>query len=189
MSEISLNTESFDSIVIEKEEEKLKYTQLNNHKLSSVDFRTNAFLTVIGGPLGLNDFHAGNYKLAALKIGALILPPLMLPIWISSTVYLARGDCKDSNGKPIRLATQIPPKDLSQKDQQITLLFAMLTGCFGGHQFYAGNPFKGVAMLCTCGGLGFWILHDMYKIVTAQFKDGQGKIIAPDYLKATPLIR
>lgn len=69
-----------------------------------------------------------------------------------------------------------------------TLLFCIFLGIFGAHRFYVGKTQTAVAMLLITlltgwlFGLGFfitgiWAVIDLIMIATAQFTDGNGKVI------------
>ena len=69
-----------------------------------------------------------------------------------------------------------------------TLLFCIFLGIFGAHRFYVGKTQTAVAMLLITlltgwlFGLGFfitgiWAVIDLIIIATAQFTDGNGKVI------------
>ena len=69
-----------------------------------------------------------------------------------------------------------------------TLLFCIFLGIFGAHRFYVGKTQTAVAMLLITlltgwlSGLGFfitgiWAVIDLIMIATAQFTDGNGKVI------------
>ncbi len=69
-----------------------------------------------------------------------------------------------------------------------TLLFCIFLGIFGAHRFYVGKTQTAVAMLLITlltgwiFGLGFyitgiWAVIDLIMIATAQFTDGNGKIL------------
>ncbi len=69
------------------------------------------------------------------------------------------------------------------------LLFCIFLGVFGAHRFYVGKTQTAVAMLLITlltgwiFGLGFyitgiWAVIDLIMIATAQFTDGNGKILA-----------
>ncbi|PCI78075.1 hypothetical protein COB21_01810 [Candidatus Aerophobetes bacterium] len=72
---------------------------------------------------------------------------------------------------------------MSDVNQRTAQVFCGFLGMIGAHQFYAGKPFKGIAMLCTLGGLGIWAFVNNYQLATCGFKDGRGKVICPDYIK------
>ncbi len=68
------------------------------------------------------------------------------------------------------------------------LLFCIFLGVFGAHRFYVGKTQTAVAMLLITlltgwiFGLGFyitgiWAVIDLIMIATAQFTDGNGKIL------------
>ena len=75
------------------------------------------------------------------------------------------------------------------KDWLAALLFCIFLGVFGAHRFYVGKTQTAVAMLLITlltgwfFGLGFyitviWSVIDLIMIATAQFTDGNGKILA-----------
>ena len=74
------------------------------------------------------------------------------------------------------------------KDWLAALLFCIFLGVFGAHRFYVGKTQTAVAMLLITlltgwfFGLGFyitviWSVIDLIMIATAQFTDGNGKVL------------
>lgn len=63
------------------------------------------------------------------------------------------------------------------KSPLIMWLLWWFTGIFGGHRFYLGDKGKGLGMLFTLGGIGFWTLIDAFKMgkrlrqVNAQIRE------------------
>jgi len=166
-----------------------KYTPIAQEELSSVDYKTNVLWAMFLGGYGANDFHAGNYEIGVAKIiglGILTAYVKIIGVLFSvvSLAHLAEGNSKDSDGKIIRQVVQINKEDISSSDHKTTLLLANFLGIFGAHQFYNGKPFKGLAMLCTFGGLGIWTLVNLYQVATHDFRDGSGKVVCADYVKA-----
>ena len=62
----------------------------------------------------------------------------------------------------------------SEKGFVPTLLLALFLGCLGGHRFFVGKIGTGILQLVTMGGLGFWALIDIIRIIVGSFKDKQG---------------
>jgi TM2 domain-containing membrane protein YozV len=58
-----------------------------------------------------------------------------------------------------------------------TFLLALFLGFLGIHRFYLKSPKLGLLMLVTLGGLGFWALIDVIRILLGKFKDGNGAVI------------
>ena len=50
-----------------------------------------------------------------------------------------------------------------QKHNSIAFLLCLLTGLFGGHRFYLGLTFSGVAMALSGGGGGLWWIFDLFR--------------------------
>lgn len=67
------------------------------------------------------------------------------------------------------------PLDASDKRLVPAALLCVLLGVFGAHRFYVGKTGTGVLQLFTLGGLGLWMLYDLVLIVTAQFRDRDGR--------------
>lgn len=179
MSEISLNLDgAFDADRTDND--------TNKDKISPIGIKSQAVLTILSSPFGMSDFRAGNVGRGLCKLTATVCTGGgLIPIIDLFSIYrLAIGQYQDSDGKFIRSAVKIKRDEISSKDHEVTLIFSICLGWFGVHQFYAGKPLKGLAMLCTFGGLGLWNVYDIYQLATVQFKDGQGKVICPNYLKA-----
>jgi TM2 domain-containing membrane protein YozV len=65
---------------------------------------------------------------------------------------------------PARLALAQSEYDDVKKSKGVAYAFWFFLGVFGAHRFYVGDIGKGVAMLLTLGGLGFWALVDVFFI-------------------------
>ncbi|WP_159887758.1 TM2 domain-containing protein [Paenibacillus puerhi] len=70
------------------------------------------------------------------------------------------------------LASEMSKK---QKSGGVAWLLWFFTGGFGGHRFYLGRIGTGVAMLLTLGGLGFWVLVDLF-LLSGMIRDTNEKI-------------
>lgn len=57
------------------------------------------------------------------------------------------------------------------------ILLCYFLGIFGIHRFYADRIGTGILMLLTLGGFGLWTMVDFVMIATANFKDGNGRVI------------
>lgn len=57
------------------------------------------------------------------------------------------------------------------------ILLCYFVGIFGIHRFYADRIGTGILMLLTLGGFGLWTMVDFVMIATANFKDGNGRVI------------
>jgi hypothetical protein len=78
------------------------------------------------------------------------------------------------NGKPMLDATGQP---VSDKSRLAAALLCWFVGVLGIHRFYVGKNGTGIAMLLTCGGLGFWALFDLFMILVGSFRDIDGKAL------------
>ena len=65
----------------------------------------------------------------------------------------------------------------SDKDWIVTLLLAIFLPSID--RFYAGSVGLGILKLITFAGFGLWALIDIILLVTGNYKDGQGRNIAP----------
>ena len=61
--------------------------------------------------------------------------------------------------------------ETSKKKKNKALLFCLIGGIFGLHQFYVGKKFIGILYLFTFGLFGFGCTIDFFKILTGNFKD------------------
>jgi TM2 domain-containing membrane protein YozV len=68
--------------------------------------------------------------------------------------------------------------EVGDKSKLVAGLLALFLGNVGVHRFYLGYTGMGVAMLCTCGGCGFWSLIEAIMIFTGKFnEDASGKLL------------
>lgn len=63
---------------------------------------------------------------------------------------------------------------MSQKSTGLAVFLCWFFGVFGVHRFYVGRPVSAVLMLLTGGGLGIWVVIDLFVIAFGKFKDGSG---------------
>lgn len=63
---------------------------------------------------------------------------------------------------------------ISNKSKMVTLILAIVLGCFGGHRFYVGKIGSGVLYLFTGGLFFFGWIYDIIKIASGTFRDGLG---------------
>lgn len=54
--------------------------------------------------------------------------------------------------------------ELKKKSKAIMYILWVFLGVTGAHRFYLGDFVRGIFMLCTFGGLGFWALIDVFFI-------------------------
>lgn len=64
---------------------------------------------------------------------------------------------------------------MSSKSKSTTFLLCYFFGLLGVHRFYLGKFITGILMLLTLGGLFFWWIVDLYRIITGRLKDKQGE--------------
>ena len=65
------------------------------------------------------------------------------------------------------------------RKKMTALLLAFFLGPTGAHRFYVGNTKSAVLYLCTFGLFGIGTLVDLYKIITDQFTDAEGRPLVP----------
>ena len=70
-------------------------------------------------------------------------------------------------------ATETPVARTGSKNYVVTLILASLFGYYGVDRFYLGKYFTAILKLLTWGGLGIWVLIDIYRT-------GNGKVTAKD---------
>lgn len=165
------------------------YTK-TEEELSPINYKTQALLTFFFSALCVNDFYAGNYLTGGVKLVASVFLTKatcgILPVVIHfySINKLRSGEYRDGNGKLIRNPVQISKEKASPKSSSTAYYLTLLScvGFAGIHQFYAGKPLKGLAMLLTEGGLGFWQLWNVYNLMMGTLTDGEGKVICPPYM-------
>ncbi|HTO16961.1 MAG TPA: NINE protein [Edaphocola sp.] len=64
-------------------------------------------------------------------------------------------------------------------DQWIaTLALCFFAGYLGIHNFYNRKVGYGILQILTLGGLGIWVLIDLIMIVTNNFKNNEGEVVA-----------
>ena len=66
-------------------------------------------------------------------------------------------------------------QDISPKSGLTTFILCFFFGFLGIHRFYVGKIGTGILMLLTMGGLGFWVLYDLFSIVCKNFTDAQNR--------------
>ncbi len=70
------------------------------------------------------------------------------------------------------LASEMSKK---QKSSGTTWLLWFFTGVLGGHRFYLGKTGTAVGMLVTLGGLGIWVLVDLF-LLSGMIRNTNEKI-------------
>ena len=208
MSEISISEESLETgsqdytdLLLNKQTN--SFPQINQEKLSPVDYKTQVLLAMFFGWLGADRFNAGKYDEGTACLTYSIITPILLPfvignnlltilqkainttsayIGILSVFKLCSGEYRDCDGKLIRQVVQLKEEEISPIDQKTTQILSYF-GIFGIHQFYSGKPLEGTLMLFSLGGLGIWTLINIYQLATCNFRDGSGKVICPSYIK------
>lgn len=65
---------------------------------------------------------------------------------------------------PAQIALAQSEYDDAKKSKGVLYAFWFFLGAVGAHRFYVGDTGKGVGMLLTLGGLGFWALIDVFFI-------------------------
>lgn len=156
-------------------------------QLSSTGYKTKVLMDQFFFFLGAGDFQAGRPLLGVGRIALSFLSTFTaLGTAIVGYITLAQtanGEYKDGSGLPVLQVVKLDPDQISSTSHSVTLAFSYFLGFLGAHQFYAGKPFKGIAMLCTLGGLGIWNTINIYEIATCQFKDGRGRVVCPKYIQ------
>jgi hypothetical protein len=67
--------------------------------------------------------------------------------------------------------------EISPKSGLTTFILCLFFGVFGIHRFYVGKVGTGILMLLTLGGLGFWLLYDIFSIVCRDFTDSKDRLV------------
>ena len=75
------------------------------------------------------------------------------------------------------------PRQYSDKDWLVTLLFSIFLGYLGIHRFYVGKIGTGILWLLTGGCLGVGALVDIIMIATENFTDDGNRLIVQDSRK------
>ncbi len=65
----------------------------------------------------------------------------------------------------------------SPKSGLTAFILCMFFGALGLHRFYVGKVGTGILMILTLGGLGFWVLYDLFSIICKNFTDKQDQIV------------
>ena len=105
-----------------------------------------------------------------------ICAALILSIIIYTTLcYMTENTIDFSNimtgGKP---NTEI---EIGDKSMSAALCLNWFFGTCGVDRFYLGHTWSGLAKLLTCGGLGCWVIIDMFLIISGNLKDSDGKAL------------
>lgn len=113
------------------------------------------------------------------------------PTESSDFVFTETYENKDESKDPSQNASTPCLRAASKTDFFTTnFLHIPPLGLFGAHQFYAGKPLKGLAMvLCSStiflsNPIGLfitfpWLIRNSYELHNECFKDGMGKVILP----------
>ena len=73
-------------------------------------------------------------------------------------------------------ASAVAKKAAKLKGRTVTLLLTLPPmGALGAHMFYLGRSKDGLMRLVTLGGLGLWILADLYFILNGRMTDAGGR--------------
>lgn len=62
----------------------------------------------------------------------------------------------------------------SDKSKKKALIYCILGGWFGLHQYYVGNIGKGLLYSCTLGLVYIGCISDLIKILIGSFRDNTG---------------
>ena len=65
--------------------------------------------------------------------------------------------------------------NISPKSRLVALLLCVFLGWLGVHRFYLKKIGTGILMLCTFGGLTFWVIADIILITCGSFRDKDGQ--------------
>ncbi len=71
----------------------------------------------------------------------------------------------------------------------ITLILAITLGYLGAHRFYTRNYLTGFLQFITVGGLGIWVIIDIIRLLTGDFKDGDGFPVRPNFIEQIKKIK
>ena len=74
-------------------------------------------------------------------------------------------------------------EEISDFDFKTAFYTIVFLNFLGITKFYTGNFREGALRLCTLGGLGIFVLYDLYQLAMLRFRDEKGKIICPNYMK------
>lgn len=69
---------------------------------------------------------------------------------------------------------EIKTRSGSEKSALVTLILLMITGCFGGHNFYLGKTGWGIAYLFTFGLFGIGVFIDFIRLLMGNLPDSNG---------------
>ena len=90
---------------------------------------------------------------------------------------VARGIGVGSIGK-IRATPKLHHGNFSSRPWLVTLLLAIFLGWLGAHRFYVGKTGTGILYAMSVGGFYVGWLIDIILILTKNFKDNEGKVVA-----------
>lgn len=97
----------------------------------------------------------------------------------------ANGTIESAIGQ--QYSTHDNDNSIGEKSFVTTMILSMLPAPWGIHRMYVGRPISGIIQFFT-GGLYFvWSIIDVFRIVTNNFTDGQGKKLK-GYNKKTALL-
>lgn len=90
----------------------------------------------------------------------------------SAGVSVSTGGTTGATGST---STKKTPEGVSDKSKLVAGLLAIFLGSVGVHRFYLGYTGLGIAMICCCGGCGWWQLFDVIMIFTGKLPDADGR--------------
>jgi len=70
--------------------------------------------------------------------------------------------------------TAAPAVEDDQKDYVVAFLLSWLLGGMGADRFYLGYTKSGIVKLITLGGLGVWVIIDVWRLAFGKLKDRSG---------------
>jgi TM2 domain-containing membrane protein YozV len=152
----------------------------------------------------------GTVKLAVSCLSWYTMTPVVMGVaGMSGLLFVAHdlfllsiGEYRDSDYKVIRQITHLKQDEVSSVNHRTAWKLNLFLGLIGAHHFYVGRDQQGVVMFCIAA-IGLKLLskphplvivpfifllsvylHDLYQLSTCGFRDYEGKVVCPSYVKA-----
>jgi TM2 domain-containing membrane protein YozV len=67
---------------------------------------------------------------------------------------------------------------MSDKKILPVFLLCFILGIVSAHRLYLGKYLTAILQIVTLGGLGIWLMIDLFFIITGRFEDKEGRLIS-----------
>lgn len=122
------------------------------------------------GLFGIDRFYMGQVMLGAVKLITLGGFGIW---WVVDQYLIGMGIARDGDGAPL-----FRPRSEQGRSQAVTFLLSSFLGVFGIDRMYLGSIMLGVLKLVTLGGVGLWVVVDVFLVGMGLMRDGEGRALA-----------